>query len=268
MSDTQSIKEFAREFLAGYPVAYETEIYPHVKHLRGFTRLQKINRRLGERIISAEDSEGNFVFELLPQKPVFSDRKDSKYYFFEYNFFANLYNESREAEVFCDVGGFHGFYSLVNRAEQTHCFEADPINREKIKENLSLNPDKDVELVEKAVWNKNTDVGLDGGQGGESQVKKESSGKVEAVKLDSFYENRPDPDIIKIDVEGAEGHVLEGAESILDRSKPVLFIEFHFDNRLQGVGHSYGELRRVLENHGYSFSFIQNRGSEKLVIAE
>jgi FkbM family methyltransferase len=259
---------FAREFLAGYPVAYETEIYPYVRHLRGFTRLQKISRRLGERIISTEDSKGNFVFELSREKPVFSDREDLKYYFFEHKFFANLYNESRDAEVFCDVGGFHGFYSLINRAELTHCFEADPINREKIRENFSLNPDKDVELIGKAVWDQNCNVELDGGKGGESQVKKESVGKTEAVTLDSFYEKRTDPDIVKIDVEGAEGRVLYGASNVLERSHPTLFIEFHLEDGLQKFNDSYEEIVEFLESLGYEFCTEINRGNEKLVVAK
>ena len=45
------------------------------------------------------------------------------------------------------------------------------------------------------------------------------------IKLDTFINSKNKPDFIKIDVEGHEKKVLEGAESTLAQYKPVLLVE-------------------------------------------
>ncbi len=50
---------------------------------------------------------------------------------------------------------------------------------------------------------------------------------VTARKLDSLSENFPPPDVLKIDVEGSAGLVLEGAKQTLRRYSPSIFIELH-----------------------------------------
>lgn len=56
--------------------------------------------------------------------------------------------------------------------------------------------------------------------------------KVEVRRLDSLVEQEslPLPNVIKIDVEGAEEQVLEGALQTIARSRPVLLIELHGTN--------------------------------------
>jgi FkbM family methyltransferase len=156
----------------------------------------------------------------------------------------------------------------VNQADQTHCFEIDAENREHIRENLSLNSGKDVELLSKAVWNSDGRVPVKTGKNGESHVTTNSGEGIKAVQLDTFYEDRSNPDIIKIDVEGGEARVLFGAEKVLERSHPTLFIEFHLGERLTEFGHRYEEVVEFLEGLGYEFVDEISRGSQKLVVAK
>lgn len=242
------------------------EVYPYVKNLRGFTRLRKLSWKLGIEAVTSKVENG-YRLETVEGKPVFKNKSDVKYCFFEHKYFSKLYNELLDAEVFCDVGGYHGFYSLVSETSKNYCFEADSSNAEKIRENFDLNPEKDLELVEKAVWSSNGTVNMVEGLDGKSHVGINGA-EIDAVTLDSFFENRPDPDVIKVDVEGAEGHVLEGAERILERSHPTLFIEFHFDNRLESFGHSFEGLKEFLEVFGYNISEIDVRENAVLVVAE
>jgi len=44
-------------------------------------------------------------------------------------------------------------------------------------------------------------------------------------------EGLPDPDLIKIDVEGAEAAMLDGAAEVLRRARPMLLIELHSTNQ-------------------------------------
>jgi FkbM family methyltransferase len=53
---------------------------------------------------------------------------------------------------------------------------------------------------------------------------------VPTVALDDFCARRAiEPDVIKIDVEGAESEVLRGAREILARRHAALFLELHLD---------------------------------------
>lgn len=49
--------------------------------------------------------------------------------------------------------------------------------------------------------------------------------EVETITLDDFIRDRPPPDVMKIDVEGAELRVLRGAARLLAQHRPVLFFE-------------------------------------------
>jgi FkbM family methyltransferase len=51
--------------------------------------------------------------------------------------------------------------------------------------------------------------------------------KVKSTSLDDFFSKDFKIDFIKIDVEGAGGQVLTGAKRLIERSMPVILIEFH-----------------------------------------
>ncbi|MDX1373790.1 MAG: FkbM family methyltransferase, partial [Nitrososphaeraceae archaeon] len=54
--------------------------------------------------------------------------------------------------------------------------------------------------------------------------------RVKMTTLDKFYESNPDLqkcDIIKIDVEGCEAHVLAGAVETIKKYKPKIIVEAH-----------------------------------------
>ena len=58
------------------------------------------------------------------------------------------------------------------------------------------------------------------------------------------------PDLIKIDVEGAEVRVLQGACEIMRRYRPVVFLSVHPD-RIEAMGSSVEELGALIESLGY-----------------
>ena len=71
------------------------------------------------------------------------------------------------------------------------------------------------------------------------------------IALDDFCaEHRLAPDVIKIDVEGAELLVLRGAKSTLARHGPMLFLSVH-PAHLEAMGQSTEELADLLRDMGY-----------------
>jgi FkbM family methyltransferase len=79
---------------------------------------------------------------------------------------------------------------------------------------------------------------------------------VQVATLDSLVERErlPAPDVIKVDIEGAEGLMLRGARKTLERFSPKLAIELH------GLSQAR-EVLSLLSEVGYtSFGFIASQG--------
>jgi hypothetical protein len=66
---------------------------------------------------------------------------------------------------------------------------------------------------------------------------------VPTLTLDVLLESFPRPQVLKIDVEGAEALVLAGAERLLSSARPVVFVEVALE-----VAH---EVAQILRNHQY-----------------
>jgi FkbM family methyltransferase len=80
---------------------------------------------------------------------------------------------------------------------------------------------------------------------------------VEVTTLDAFFssQDRP-PHFLKIDVEGHELAVLEGARHLLETNRPAMLIECEARHRQDGDVRPVFEL---LRSHGYEGSFFLNR---------
>lgn len=74
---------------------------------------------------------------------------------------------------------------------------------------------------------------------------------VPAIQLDTFLRraDEPAPDVIKIDVEGAELRVLEGGRRLLAEHRPLLLMEIHHICQMFGV-------QKLLHSLGYQLSIL------------
>lgn len=130
----------------------------------------------------------------------------------------------RDASVFVDVGANYGLFSLaVARACPriwVFAFEPDRDIALSFRANIARNDSLagQIQLVESAVGEADG-VGAFAPSGraenpGLGRLVTDSRGgareKVPVVRLDSFFRERPRPDVVKIDVEGAELQVLRG----------------------------------------------------------
>jgi hypothetical protein len=85
----------------------------------------------------------------------------------------------------------------------------------------------------------------------DEEIRPDELVSVESLTLDDFFENRQvRPDVIKIDVEGAEINVLRGMKKIIQEHKPILFIEVH-PSKLPIFHSSSEELLAILIERGY-----------------
>lgn len=137
--------------------------------------------------------------------------------------------------VFFDVGANVGFYTLLGSSEvgtsgRVISFEPLPLNIEYLERHIELNGLNNVTVIKAAVSDQAGEGQFDEGQDN-CMGKLSSSGtiKVEMVALDDLIEQGkvPIPDFVKIDVEGAEYSVLEGAQEMLRTSGPTVFLATH-----------------------------------------
>jgi hypothetical protein len=78
------------------------------------------------------------------------------------------------------------------------------------------------------------------------------------ARLDSL-DDLPAPHVVKIDVEGAETQVLDGAREMLKRARPLLVVEIHGDQETP--------VRSLLREVGYCDPIMINDGGMPHMVA-
>jgi FkbM family methyltransferase len=119
-------------------------------------------------------------------------------------------------DLFIDVGANVGVYSLwaADLGARVIAVEPDPLAASRLRENVGLNPGIDVTVVEAAATELDGMTTLTVGHDAENRLGGER--QVKSVALDSVAGSEPVVHGIKIDVEGAERLVLEGARELLE----------------------------------------------------
>lgn len=186
----------------------------------------------------------------------------------------DLLSELQSDDVVFDVGANVGTYACFISQEvpasQTVVFEPHPANLDGLRSNLTLN-DTDAVIIEKALADSVGTAELevaspDVGEGKHSLATGEASETIE-IKLttgDRLVENGsvPQPTILKVDVEGAEGRVFAGMHSVLSRSACRLcYVEVHPD-RLKEYSDTESDIVTTLEDCGFDVAKLSYRGSE------
>jgi FkbM family methyltransferase len=141
--------------------------------------------------------------------------------------------------VAIDVGAHLGYYALilsrlVGSNGRVIAFEPIPANFRILSENIELNHCKNVQVVNQAVSDRSGRCGLSPhalSNSGSFSLLKNGGTKtiaVDAVSLDDFLKGWDRQiDFIEIDVEGAEGMVIDGARKTIESYHPILLVEIH-----------------------------------------
>jgi FkbM family methyltransferase len=168
-------------------------------------------------------------------------------------------------DVIVDVGAFLGYFALlgVNAASRgrAYAFEPDPRDFPWLSHNIEVNGLSDrVQALPTALSDRPGWVTFYLAQEDQTQssvyplTNHGRSVQVEAVTLDAFLGDTL-PDIVKIDVEGAELQALEGMTRSIQRGRPLLFVEWN-PGALIRAGAQPEILLRRLEELGYRVELI------------
>lgn len=142
----------------------------------------------------------------------------------------------RPGAVVVDVGANVGYHTLmaarhVGPAGKVIAFEPAIDNCDLLARSVAANGLGNVAIHAVAVADTGGVVGFapDDSNGGIDPDPGENAGyphRVPAVTLDGCLADEPRIDVIKLDIEGAEGRALRGMGAILARHRPVLIVEF------------------------------------------
>ncbi len=175
----------------------------------------------------------------------------------------------KKTPVIYDVGANWGIFSLKfhNKAKQVYAFEPvsetyqrlcdkiQEINANNIKPFKIALSDSEQEISIHTYDNDafNTIYRRDAEQVEHYTLNYTGEEIIKAVPLDKFIVEQDilPPDIIKMDIEGAELFALKGARKTIKESMPLMIVEFSIDNTLN-AGYKRDEILTELKQYDYS----------------
>ena len=132
-----------------------------------------------------------------------------------------------------DIGAQAGFYSLffsqlVGSTGRVYAFEPCAYEARYLLDHIRLNNVANVRVIQAAVSERSGLAALTFDRGQTQNAISDRSDAVLQVPAYSLDDLRlPPPALIKMDVEGAESAVLEGARRMLREHRPVVFVALH-----------------------------------------
>lgn len=144
--------------------------------------------------------------------------------------------------VVYDVGGYIGYFTmvfarLVGNKGKVYVFDPLPSNIATIQEQVRLNQVEHVAIHSVAVSDKvgtaefSRHASASMGQLKTMDERFEESFEVKIISLDEFVfsHGNPSPDLVKMDIEGAEVMAIPGMRRLLETAKPSILMEIHGD---------------------------------------
>jgi len=162
----------------------------------------------------------------------------------------NAWWNINEGDVVIDAGAGTGSWSLPAAAlgGQVVAFECDPFRINALKANVACNQGMSMTIDSRGLYSSECELDMD--MSSSSVMLKlgyQASQRVKMTTLDKFYQdyNLNRCDMIKVDVEGAELHVLSGAINTITKYKPRIIVEAHTFIIPDIAGHVLGFINRM-----------------------
>ena len=179
-------------------------------------------------------------------------------------------NIKKEDVYIIDIGANIGWYTffLGKYGYQIISFEPSQLNTYILKKNYCLNKDVKTTIINKGLYKEDKKCDLYTPKGNEGDItifceKKDNlsshlikTGEIILTKLSNYIQFFSDKNLvlIKIDVEGGEGKVIEGGiEFITKYHVPLIFMEF-FQKTLKLHDTDPEQLLQMFEKNGYKIS--------------
>jgi FkbM family methyltransferase len=183
-----------------------------------------------------------------------------------------------EGKTVYDVGAFEGIVTLflakrTGEEGRVIAFEPHPDSYQRILQNVQMNGFANVTVRNIGIGRSRGELSLAATPDGPGRatadegIKHEHASSRAAVEVISVPVNSldeeirdtslPEPDFVKIDVEGLELDVLEGMRETIARSKPSLFVEIHGSD-LAAKRANASRVVQLLSDYGYSIHHVES----------
>ena len=237
---------------------------------------RRVSHRLGKSLVShLPPSIRNFVTVVhvdgTVRMKVYTGETIGRHMYYFHNFeqaqSESLLSLIEEQTVFFDIGANMGLYSFLaaEKGARVYSFEPSPSIVEWFEDNLELNSSlaDRITLVQEAVSDHNGTLNFYPNREGnfgvgkifsdEADKKQESDAvQITARTLDDCVKQYGVPDVIKMDVEGAEFLILKDLPEVFKREdSPTLFVEFH-PHGIAVLGGTVDEIRKAFFENGFT----------------
>lgn len=186
---------------------------------------------------------------------------------FEPHFYQLTKNVIKEGSICLDCGANLGYHTVclsrqVGPSGKVVSFEPLRLIFQQLNGNVFLNNLRNVTCINAALGNANRYIQMDSVNFDASFVNiggtKIGNGGdiVEMIKLDDVVTDGVD--FVKIDVQGSEVMLLEGAQTLIKNSRPIMFVEVE-ENWLRCFGYSSETLLNKLLSMDYILVRIKNK---------
>ena len=156
-----------------------------------------------------------------------------------------------------DLGASIGYLSLLmaRKTKQVFSFEPAPHAAAEFRRHIAANKFENISIITTPVSDSvhTVEFGLTDNAYGSRIV--ESGVECERLTLttttlDDFVSTNPAPNFIKMDVEGEEGRVFQGARTVLRDAQPVICCELHSEEAAR-------EVQSILTEYGYHITTLE-----------
>jgi FkbM family methyltransferase len=172
----------------------------------------------------------------------------------------------KNGDVFLDIGANIGSISfaarkIIGNDGKVICFEPGPLLFKSLSKSVLENKYLNFELFNYGCSNKEGFLHwiFDENNPGNALLSDRGDIKVEVVKLDKILSTTNRIDFLKIDVEGMELSVLQGAEMLIKNNLPLLLIETNTET--EDEIKSTKVTLDYVKNFGYTFFCVKNKES-------
>ncbi len=145
-----------------------------------------------------------------------------------------------------NVGNHTVFFKKIMNANKVISFEGNPDTYKTLQRNVQLNDiEESVDLYNCVLGEKTSKASIDNFEEdniGATSFCENENGNLEMISIDDV-EIKEHIDFVKIDVEGFEYYVLKGMKNLLNRDKPLLWLEVFPDK--------YDKVTSLLTDYGY-----------------
>ena len=187
-----------------------------------------------------------------------------------------LWRNLKPGDVFLDIGAHHGVYSIVAAKRlgtngTVVAFEPSSREYRRLRLHLRLNRLRWVRAersllvrqpLTRTFFQITSGDTTRGGLRPPASSDRVSEISVETTRLDDYVSQFPlkRVDLVKLDVEGGEREVLEGASLVLTKFRPIFICEV-LDATTQAWGYNAREIILMLQSFGFNWFEIRSDGS-------